>query len=90
MIGGTGASAARVTPTQVFEAGVDPRPALSRYRSAAWPLPEFVAASRGLGLVSRAIRTGRHHAPDSRRPGGRSGADAEFRSRSLPGGRHRE
>jgi hypothetical protein len=38
--------------TQVFEAGVDPRPALPRHRSVAWPLPEFVAASRGLGLVS--------------------------------------
>jgi hypothetical protein len=31
--------------TPVFEAGVDPRAALPRYRSVAWP-------SRGLGLVS--------------------------------------
>jgi adenylate cyclase len=41
-----------VAPTPVFEAGIDPRPGLPHYRSVAWPLPEFVAAARGVGLVS--------------------------------------
>jgi signal transduction histidine kinase len=41
-----------VATTPVFETGDDPRPGLPRYRSVDWPLPEYVAASRGIGLVS--------------------------------------
>jgi signal transduction histidine kinase len=41
-----------VAATPIFETGSDPRPTLPRYRSMAWPLPAFVAASRGVGLVS--------------------------------------
>jgi signal transduction histidine kinase len=40
-----------VASTPVFEAGVDPRPGLPRYRSLAWPLSGLVAAARGVGLV---------------------------------------
>jgi hypothetical protein len=64
--------------TQVFEAGVDPRPVLPRHRSVAWPLPEFVAASRGLGLASVLTEPG---GITRRIPvvlSGRSGADAEI------------
>ncbi|HEY4264101.1 MAG TPA: CHASE2 domain-containing protein, partial [Micropepsaceae bacterium] len=45
-------SRAPVAMAPIFETGVDPRPAMPRYRSVAWPLPELVAASRGIGLVS--------------------------------------
>ncbi len=41
-----------VAMTPVFEAGTDPRPGLPHYPSVAWPLPEHIAASRGIGLVS--------------------------------------
>ena len=41
-----------VAETPIFEIGSDPRGALPRYRSVAWPLPEHVAAARGVGLVS--------------------------------------
>ncbi len=41
-----------VATTPVFEAGDDLRPALPLYRFVAWPLSEFVAASRGVGLAS--------------------------------------
>ena len=38
--------------TPIFEIGSDPRSGLPRYRSVTWPLPEHVAAARGVGLVS--------------------------------------
>lgn len=42
-----------VAVTPVFEAGVDPRPAMPHYRSLVPPLPELAAASRGVGLASQ-------------------------------------
>lgn len=41
-----------VATPPIFEAGDDPRPGLPHYSSVDWPLPEFVTASRGIGLVS--------------------------------------
>jgi signal transduction histidine kinase len=44
-----------VATTPIFEAGDDPRPGLPRYGSVAWPLPDYVTAARGIGLVSTLI-----------------------------------
>jgi signal transduction histidine kinase len=43
---------ALIAKTPIFELGSDPRGALPRYRSVAWPLPEYAAAAHGVGLVS--------------------------------------
>jgi signal transduction histidine kinase len=44
--------AAPVAVTPIFEAGSESRRALPHYLSAAWPLPEFLAAARGVGLAT--------------------------------------
>jgi signal transduction histidine kinase len=51
-IDGDDAPAMPMAKTPIFEIGTDPRGTLPRYRSVGWPLPEHVAAARGVGLVS--------------------------------------